>query len=86
MTGDEGLELGSERVVSSGVEVGGDAGLERAESSFLEPRSLRLGKRLGGDVGERRPAPQREGLASCPAATSCSKRSTLLSPSSRRSM
>ncbi len=52
--------------MSSGVEVGGDAGLERAESSFLEPRSLRLGKRLGGDVGERRPAPQREGLARLP--------------------
>ena len=62
----ESLELGGERVVASGDEVGGDAGLERAESGFLEPRSLRLGKRLGGDVGERRPAPERECLARLP--------------------
>ncbi len=59
----ESLELCGERVVSSGGEVGGDAGLERAESGFLEPRSLRLGKRLGGEVGERRPAPERKRLA-----------------------
>ena len=84
---DESLELGGERVVSSGGEVGGDAGLERAESRLLEPGSLRLGKRL---EARRRRAPVRA-RARVPRGAArrrraCSKRSMSSSPSSTRSM
>ena len=70
--------------VAAEREVGVDTLLERAEPQLLEPRDLGLGERLVGEVGERRPAPQRERLAELlraalggapPAsATSCSKR------------
>ncbi len=44
-------------------EVSVDAGFEGRPAPLLEPRYLRLDERLVGQVGERRPAPHREGLA-----------------------
>ena len=65
--GDQRLELADELRVPAGGEVGVDALLERREPQLLQPRALGLRERLVGEVGERRPAPQRERL-SCGAA------------------
>ena len=60
--GNERIELGDERGVAPGVEVGGDASVESGQAALLEPCSLRLGERLVGDVRQGRPPPEREGL------------------------
>ena len=44
-------------------EIGVDALLERAEAQLLELRGVRLGEGLVGEIGQRRPTPQRERLA-----------------------
>jgi hypothetical protein len=61
--GDERLELGHEIGVTAGGEIGVDPLLERGDPHLLHPRDLGLGESLVREVGERRPAPQRERLA-----------------------
>ena len=51
-------------------EVGVDAILERGEAELLEPADLGLRPRLVGEVGERRPAPERK-ASRRPAAAAC---------------
>ena len=63
MRGDELLQLTGERRVPTGGQIGLDAQLERLEPLFLQARDRGLGERLGRQVGERRPAPQSQGLA-----------------------
>ena len=58
---DELLELGYEGCVSAEREVGLDPLLERREPEFLQVRRGAAG-RLAGEVGERRPAPERQCL------------------------
>ena len=85
--GDERLELRRERGVASRVEIVVDSGLERGEAGVLEPGRLGLGERLVGEVGKRRPAPERECLADRvrrPMPPGCSKRSLSSSPGSTR--
>ena len=60
MGGRERVELACERAVASRVEVGVDSRLQRGQARFLEPRHLRLGERLEGEVGERLATPERE--------------------------
>ena len=60
---DERLELGDELGVTAEREVGVDALLDDDGSQLLEARDLRLRERLVDEVGERRPAPERERLA-----------------------
>ena len=60
---DERLELGDELGVTAQCEVGVDALLDDDGSQLLEARDLRLRERLVDEVGERRPAPERERLA-----------------------
>ena len=85
MRGHERLELRHQLGVAAEREVGLDTQLERAEPQLLQPRDLGLSELLVGQVGQRRPAPQRECLAQLRAdavsgearrasATSCSKR------------
>ena len=57
---DERLELTDQLVVPSEREVGVDPLLERGQTELLEPSDLRLGERLVREVGEGRPAPERE--------------------------
>ena len=63
VSGDERLELADQRRVASRLEVVRDAGLQRGEPSLVELRRGGLRERLVGEVGERRPAPEREGVA-----------------------
>ena len=56
----ERLELGDQRGVMTEREVGLDAVLERDQPQLLEPRDLVLRERLVGEIGQRRPAPERE--------------------------
>ena len=60
MRGNEGLELGDERVLAPEREVRFDPGLERGQSEFLQPRDLALGEGLEGEVGKRGSAPEGE--------------------------
>ena len=60
--GDEHVELADERRMEPPFEVSVDTGLEGGQPALLEPRRLDLGKRLVGDVGERRATPERESL------------------------
>ena len=60
---DERLELGDELGVTAQCQVGIDALLDDDGSQLLEARDLRLRERLVDEVGERRPAPERERLA-----------------------
>ena len=62
VTGDELLQLGHELLVAAEREVGVDSILERREAEGAEVRGRSAG-RLGRQVGERRPAPEREGIA-----------------------
>jgi hypothetical protein len=66
--GGECLELADELGVLARREIRVDPLLERAEAQLLELRRMRLRERLVGEVGQRRPAPQREGLAQLAAA------------------
>ena len=61
--GDQALELADELVGAAESEVRVDAILERGEVKLLEPTDLTLRPRLVGELGERRAAPEREGLA-----------------------
>ena len=73
MLGDERLELADELGVTAERQVGVDPLLERRQPQLLQPRDLGLGERLVGEVGERRPAPQRERLAQLRAAAVCGR-------------
>ena len=86
MLGDQRLELADELGVAAEREVGLDPLLERRQPQLLEPRRLDPRERLVVELGQRRPAPQRERLAQqarrrararrrAPSATSRSKRS-----------
>ena len=57
---DEGLQLADQLAVPSEREVGVDPLLERGQAELLEASDLRLGERLVREVGEGRPAPERE--------------------------
>ena len=57
------LQLGDEPAVLAEPELRLDALLDAGEPQLLEPRDRRRRERLVGEVGERRPAPQRERLA-----------------------
>ena len=63
VSGDERLELADQRRVASRLEVVRDAGLQRGEPGLVELRCGGLREWLIGEVGERRPAPEREALA-----------------------
>ena len=54
------LQLADELVVAADREIGVDPVLERGQPQLAEPRDLALDERLVGQVGQRRPAPQRE--------------------------
>jgi hypothetical protein len=62
MLGDEGLELGDERVVAPEREIRFDPGLERGQPEFLQPGDLGLGERLEGEVRKWSSPPQRQCL------------------------
>jgi hypothetical protein len=59
----ERLELGDDLGVATEREVGVDAVHQRSEPELLEPTDLRLREVEEGEIGERRPAPERERLA-----------------------
>ena len=61
--GDQRLELADQLGVAAEREVGLDPLLERRQPQVLEPAALGLGERLVRELGERRPAPERERLA-----------------------
>ncbi len=58
--GDQALELGDELAMAAEPEIGVDPILECRDSKLLEPDDLRVSERLPGEVGERRPTPERE--------------------------
>ena len=60
------LELCHELRRLAAAQVGLQPVLERLEPQLLEPGRLRLGKRLVREVGQRRAAPQRKGVAEQP--------------------
>ena len=62
---DELLELLDDRVMPAQGEVGLDPLLERREVQLLEPGDVVLGKRLVGELGERRAAPEGESNPEC---------------------
>ena len=64
MLGDERLELAHELAMAAIREVRINRVLERAQPQLLQPPDRRRGERLVGDVGQRRPVPERERLAS----------------------
>ena len=63
MLGDEAFQLADELGVAAEREVRLDPPLERRESKLVQPPDRRLRERLVGEVGERRPAPERERFA-----------------------
>ena len=63
MRGNEGLELGDERVLAAEGEVCFDPGLERGQSELLQTGDLGLGEGLEGEVCERGSPPECEGIA-----------------------
>ena len=60
---DERLQLGDELAPRPELEVGVDPLLERVQPQLLEPADLALREALELEIGERRPAPERERLA-----------------------
>src|SRR2546427_2307241 len=62
MPPNEFLELLDDRVVPAYGKVRLDPLLERRETQFLEPCDLLLRERVVGELGERRAAPEREGV------------------------
>jgi len=58
--GDQVDEFADEGAVAPDGEVSVDPGLERGEALFLETGDLGRGERFKGEVGERRPPPERE--------------------------
>jgi hypothetical protein len=91
---DERSKLGHQNVVMPGGEIGVDPSLERGPAQLLEPRNLRLGERLEGEVAQRRPRHSANasrsscdavpGSACSAAATSPSARATSSSEASAR--
>jgi hypothetical protein len=63
MLGDEALELADQLPVTAEGEIRVDAVLERRHPQLLKPHDLRLRERFPGEIGERCPAPKREGRA-----------------------
>ena len=63
LLGDEHLELAHDVGVVAGGEIGVKPPLDRDEPQLLQPGERALGERLVGEVGQRRPSPQRERLA-----------------------
>ncbi len=61
--GDEGLELAGQPGGAAALEVGVDPGLQGGDALLVEPGDGGAGERRVGDVGQRRAAPQREGVA-----------------------
>src|SRR5215216_3405260 len=62
MLADECLELSHQLPVSTELEVSGDPLLEPREAEVVEPPDLVLRERVVREVGEGRPAPERERL------------------------
>ena len=60
MARDQQLELADEVGGAAECEVGLDAVLERGELQLLQARALDARERLGGELGQRRAAPERE--------------------------
>ena len=60
---DEHLELAEDLAMAARRQVAVDRALGRGQVQLLEAADLARRERLLGDVGERRPAPQRERLA-----------------------
>jgi hypothetical protein len=58
MLRDERLQLTDQVGVSTELEVRGNSFLERNGAQLFQPANLRLGERLEGEVGKRRPAPE----------------------------
>ena len=65
MGGDELLQLADDVRMPAEGEIGLDPALERGQAQLLEPLDRRLRERLVGEVGERWPAPESEGLTQC---------------------
>ncbi len=63
MVGDESLELGDQVGVASEGEIGVDAGFDRPHPKLVEAADLVLCELLVGEVGQRRPPPQAQGVA-----------------------
>ena len=59
---DQRFELADQPRVLADREPGIDSQLGRLQAQLLEPRHLTLGEGLLGEVGQRRPPPQRDGL------------------------
>ena len=60
---EQGLDLGDHLGVAAGGEILLEGLLDRGQAQLLQAADLEARERLGGDVVERRPAPQRERLA-----------------------
>jgi hypothetical protein len=60
--GGERLQLAHDGVVAAEGELGVAQQLDRAQAQLLEPAALGVRNRLGDEVGEARPAPERERL------------------------
>ena len=60
---DQRGEFAGHLAVASECEIGIDASLERDEPALFEPRDLALGEIVVREIGERRPAPEREPVA-----------------------
>jgi hypothetical protein len=71
MVGDQALELADEVRMASEREVGLDPLFEGTQAQLLQPRDLRLGKRLVGEVVQRRSSPQPERVAEDPGGLCC---------------
>ena len=61
--GDQRFQLDDHVPVAAELHVGGDPLLQGDEPELLEPPRLALRELLGRELGERRPAPERERLA-----------------------
>jgi hypothetical protein len=68
MRGNERLELADQLALAAAFEVGVDPILEGGRMESFEPPDLRLGEGLEREVGQRRSAPQGQGLAELPRA------------------
>ena len=87
MVDDEGLELGHQACVATGVEVAVDSCLERGETTLVEADCFGAGERLVCDVGEGAAAQSARASRSAsrsPRSTSCVNRSRSSSSESTR--
>ena len=60
---DQRFQFAHDGAVAAEREVGLEPRFERGHAELLEPRALGLCERLGGELGQRRPAPERQRLA-----------------------